>query len=467
MKGFGHFLRITSCKARNASDAMHFLPEEGMRGFFALSSTANLFTHKPEESIMSLPLKSLVITAASLIGVQNLAHAQQPPDIVTSENGNTAMGTSALSGLSSGTGNTAAGQTALQSNSTGGANSAFGEHAVFANQSGNNNTGLGYSSLYSNTTGNGNTAVGYHSMFENLGASFNTAVGYQSLFWNQSGGENTAIGNNALVNNISGGGNTATGSGALLTNQDGEENVAVGLGALYSISSGSFNTAIGTYAMENSKTGGNNIAIGYLSGYSLSGSNNIDIGASGASTDNGIIRIGEAPDQTAAYIAGIYTTKLTGSAVYVNSKGQLGVLASSERYKTEIESLGKTTQRLEQLRPVSFHLKSDPGGAIQYGLIAEEVDKVYPELVIRDDKGVIQGVRYDELAPMLLNVVQQQNATMRTQAKDLAAVRAESHAATLQLAAVQLTLAKFVETNREMQAELSQMKARDARLAMR
>jgi hypothetical protein len=87
----------------------------------------------------------------------------------------------------------------------------------------------------------------------------------------------------------------------------------------------------------------------------------------------------------------------------VTSSGQLGVLASSERYKTAITPMGENTKKLEQLRPVSFHLKTDPKGAVQYGLIAEEVDKVYPELVIRDDTGKIQGVRYDELAPMLLN----------------------------------------------------------------
>ena len=96
--------------------------------------------------------------------------------------------------------------------------------------------------------------------------------------------------------------------------------------------------------------------------------------------------------------------------MYVNANGQLGVLASSERYKTEITSIVPSTQKVHELRPVSFHLKSDPKGAVQYGLIAEEVNKVFPELVIRDDAGTIQGVRYDELALMLLSEVQQQAA---------------------------------------------------------
>ena len=111
---------------------------------------------------------------------------------------------------------------------------------------------------------------------------------------------------------------------------------------------------------------------------------------------------------------------MTGAAVYVTSSGQLGVRASSERYKTAIASMGARTGDLQKLRPVTFHLKTDPHGAVQYGLIAEEVDKVYPELVIRDAKGVIQGVRYDELAPMLLNEVQQQKAQLRVMQRQVA-----------------------------------------------
>jgi hypothetical protein len=119
-----------------------------------------------------------------------------------------------------------------------------------------------------------------------------------------------------------------------------------------------------------------------------------------------VIRIGTQGTQTKTYVAGISDAQITGAAVYVTSSGRLGVLASSERYKTAITPMGANTEKLPLLRPVSFHLKSDPAGAVQYGLIAEEVDKVYPELVIRDDTGKIQGARYDELAPMLLNQMQ-------------------------------------------------------------
>jgi hypothetical protein len=147
-------------------------------------------------------------------------------------------------------------------------------------------------------------------------------------------------------------------------------------------------------------------------------------------------------------IAGIENSKVTGAAVYVTSSGELGVLASSERYKTAIAPMGTTTENLQQLRPVSFHLKSDPNGEVQYGLIAEEVAKVYPELVIRDAAGTVQGVRYDELAPMLLNEVQKQQAVVATMAAqhEVDAVKMDTQAAKIasleqQLADIQVALA--------------------------
>jgi len=163
------------------------------------------------------------------------------------------------------------------------------------------------------------------------------------------------------------------------------------------------------------------VAVGYGAGYDqTTGSNNIYISHRGVAGESGVTRIGTPDTQTKTYVAGISGTQVTGSAVYVTSSGQLGVLASSERYKTAIESIGESTKKLGQLRPVRFHLKADPNGAVQYGLIAEEVDKVYPELVIRDDKGKIQGVRYDELAPMLLNELQKQQKLVATQAAKIA-----------------------------------------------
>jgi hypothetical protein len=154
--------------------------------------------------------------------------------------------------------------------------------------------------------------------------------------------------------------------------------------------------------------------------------------------ESGIIRIGTPSTQITTYIAGIENAKVTGSPVYVTASGQLGVLASSERYKTAIAPMGAETEKLQELRPVSFHLKSDPRGAVQYGLIAEEVAKVYPELVIRDQAGTIQGVRYDELAPMLLNEVQKQAAEIR----ELKKLVTEMHADLLKLQAKDVLVAQ-------------------------
>jgi hypothetical protein len=144
---------------------------------------------------------------------------------------------------------------------------------------------------------------------------------------------------------------------------------------------------------------------------------------------------------------------VSGNAVVVSPTGQLGVVVSSERFKTSVAPMGEVSEKLQQLRPVGFHLKSDPHGPVQYGLIAEEVAKVYPELVIRDGNGRVDGVRYDELAPMLLNEVQKQQATIRAQAK-----RADSQAAEIR------DLKNLVL---EMRVGLQKLQAKDQLLAQR
>jgi len=229
---------------------------------------------------------------------------------------------------------------------------------------------------------------------------------------------NTAMGTLALacVTGTDGTANTASGYSALASDTTGNYNDASGHAALYSNTSGTGNEASGHAALYSNTTGSYNVAVGYGAGYDqTTGSNNIYIGHRGVAAESGITRIGTPKTQTETYIAGIENAKITGSAVYVTSSGQLGVLASSERYKTGITPIGADTEKLQQLRPVRFHLKSDPKGAVQYGLIAEEVAKVYPELVIRDDKGRIDSVRYDELAPMLLNELQQQKQKLAAQ----------------------------------------------------
>jgi hypothetical protein len=327
---------------------------------------------------------------------------------------------------------------------------------MFYNTTDSENTAFGAKALSGSasgpTTGSANTAIGFQALYQNAGNN-NTAVGTDAMEHNTSGYDNTAVGAAALY---SGGGvaNTALGYGALTSDIDGRNNTASGFRTLFFNTEGNNNIATGYSALYSNVTGSNNIAIGNMAGYAITNtSDNIDIGNQGVAGDSGIIRIGASPTQTTVYIAGINTTMVTGSAVYVTSKGQLGVLASSERYKTEIVSMGSNTERLQRLRPVSFHLKTDPKRELQYGLIAEEVDKVYPELVIRDEAGKIQGVRYDELAPMLLNEMQRQQQKLDAQAE--------------QLYNVQQQLAELKQLNQSMQAALSKLQAPDEHVAMR
>jgi len=347
---------------------------------------------------------------------------------------NTAIGIDALFTSVSGQSNTAVGSLTMYGNSTGSWNSAYGASALSSNTIGSFNTGLGSAALGANTTGNYNTAVGGWALRDNTTGNYNTAVGYNALLYSTTGIDNSALGYEALYSNT-GTSNTAVGYKAVYTNTTGIGNLGSGAFALYANTTGSYNvgegdeallhnsdgasnTAIGRNALFANTTGSENIALGEGAGYALTtGNNNIDIGNQGVDGESATIRIGAPGTQTATYIAGISTTHVTGSTVIVTSSGQLGVLASSERYKTAIASLGSDSEKVFDLRPVTFKLKSEPHGAKQYGLIAEEVDKVYPDLVIRDQEGAVQGIRYDELAPILLKVVQQQKRSLGQEEK--------------------------------------------------
>jgi hypothetical protein len=292
---------------------------------------------------------------------------------------------------------------------------------VVRQEDSSDNTTTGANALPFSTTGVGNTAIGAFSLSSNTSANDNTAVGYQALYTNTTGSSNTAAGSAALQANSAGANNTAFGSSALYSNTTGRGNAAQGANALYSNTTGIRNLAVGNNALFGNVSGNENIALGFNAGSNITtGSSNIEIGTSGTASDDGTIQLGVQGTQTSATIAGIYGTTITGSAVYVTPSGQLGVLASSERFKTDVQAMGSTSNKLEELRPVTFKLKADPEGATQYGLIAEEVAKVYPELVVRGADGRVDGVRYEELAPMLLNVVQQQQTTLAIQAQQIA-----------------------------------------------
>jgi hypothetical protein len=371
------------------------------------------------------------------------AYGQAPPGNDLSDgNLNTGMGSAALSNVNGGFANTASGYGSLAYDTTGGSNTAIGTDALFENITGNDNTASGYEALFNNRSGCDNTAAGGYALFRNETSCFNSAFGYQALFSNTFA-YNTASGYQALYRNTSGGYNTASGAVALSNNTTGSYNIAVGLSALVSNTTGSNNVAVGSDADSNNPTGSNNIALGHAAGSNLTGSNNIDIGSDGVAADNGAIRIGTAGSQKEVFIAGIHTSKITGSAVYVAANGRLGVLASSERYKTAIVPMGRNSAKLGQLRPVTFKLKTDADGTVQYGLIAEEVAKVYPELVIRDEKGRIDGVRYDELAPMLLNEMQKEHVTVETLVVQHEEDSAKIASLERQLAGIQAALVKL------------------------
>jgi hypothetical protein len=269
------------------------------------------------------------------------------------------------------------------------------------------NTAYGTNALGHNTTGTDDSAFGFSALFQNTTGSGNTATGWYALYFNTTGYNNTATGIAALEGNGTGIGNTATGVGALANNGKGKTNTATGWQALY-FNTGNDNTAIGAYALQDNSSGVSNIGIGVEAGFYLTtGSNNIEIANQGTAADADTIRIGTEGTQTATYIAGIFNTTVTGGCTVVAaSTGQLGCVTSSARYKRDVRDMGDASDKLMELRPVTFLYKADETGAQQYGLIAEEVEKVYPELVIHDADGKVATVAYHMLPAMLLNEVQ-------------------------------------------------------------
>jgi len=274
---------------------------------------------------------------------------------------------------------------------------------------------------------NGNTAGGTGALAAiSPTTAGNTAFGLDALGSDTLGTDNIGIGLFALASNDTGNRNTAIGRGALLSNTTGSHNTATGEAALFANHVGSNNTAIGVHALVSS-TGTKNIGIGYRAGATLTnGSNNIYIGSvSGTSSESQTIRIGKAQTQT--FIAGINAASVSDAQVMIDTTtGQLGIATSSARYKRDIEAVGVRSEKVVALRPVTFAYKDDAQGATHYGLIAEEVAAVYPELVTRTATGDVQTVKYQELIPMLLNELQRQQQTLDRQQQELAEVTVQT-----------------------------------------
>ena len=332
---------------------------------------------------------------------------------------NTGFGNNSLYSNTTGIKNTAIGGGALKVNTTGSENTAIGHWALVWNTTGNDNTACGVNTLFYNTTGNFNTASGYGALALNTTGSFNTADGVYALEKNTIGGYNTASGYTALFYNNTGYNNTASGYGALFSNTTGSNSTASGTSALYSKTTGSNSTAMGYQAGYNVTTGNNNLAIGYQAGYNVTtGSNNIHLGNAGANGDNATLRVGTSLSR--AFISGIRGATISSSPipVYIDTNGQLGTLPSSQRFKDDIRDMNEASRHLFDLRPVTFRYKQSGASGenpLEYGLIAEEVAKVYPDLVARGTDGQIEAVQYHKLTPMLLNEVQRLSRSLQAE----------------------------------------------------
>ena len=301
-----------------------------------------------------------------------------------------------------------------------GGNTAEGQDALLSLTSGLYNTALGLFSLRINTTGSFNTATGAGTLLSNTGSD-NTATGAGALLSNTSGVSNTATGESALFFNTTGTNNTADGSGALLKNTTGTDNTALGLDALFNNTTGNTNMAIGNSALNSNTTGSDNTVIGFSSGFAVTTANNvICIGA----------RVAGANVSNTCYIGSIFgQTSSAGTAVFINSDGKLGTTTSSKRFKEGIKPMDKTSESLFSLKPVSFRYKKeiDPASTSQFGLVAEDVEKVNPALVVRDKDGKPYSVRYDQVNAMLLNEFLREHRTVQEHEAIIAQV--ESNAA--------------------------------------
>jgi hypothetical protein len=284
--------------------------------------------------------------------------------------------------------------------------STFLGDSALVNNTGASNTAVGSGALTSNTVGSQNTAIGVDVLSTNTTGLLNTASGFFALRSNTEGYLNTANGSSALSANTTGNRNTATGSDTLTANTSGNGNTASGDSAL-AHTTGDGNTAVGFAALTGSTTGSNNIAVGASAGLRITtGSNNIEIGNQGFAGDSGNIRIGTTGTNTKTFIAGISgVTVSDGVGVIVGANGKLGTVVSSARFKEAIQPMDKTSEAILALKPVTFRYKHelDPAGIPQFGLVAEDVEKVNPDLVARDDHGKPYSVRYEAVNAMLLN----------------------------------------------------------------
>jgi hypothetical protein len=323
---------------------------------------------------------AMMLVTVGFLALCATAQAVSPPPDGGYPGGNTAEGQSALLGLTSGTYNTA-----------------IGFDTLVRLDASSLCTGVGAGTLLLNTASE-NTATGAGALLSNTSGASNTAIGAFALFSNTDGPQNTALGTFALEENTTGLANVATGAYALESNISGNSNTANGFDAL-GLSIASDNTAVGESALSNDTSGASNTAIGEGAGLNqTTGSNNVYIGAG----INGV-----AGESNACRIASIFGATITtsGIQVLINSDNRLGTTTSSARFKREIKPMDNASEALFALKPVSFRHRKEihPVGTAQLGLVAEDVEKVNPDLVVHDKQGKPYSVRYDQVNAMLLN----------------------------------------------------------------
>ncbi|MGC1321535.1 MAG: tail fiber domain-containing protein, partial [Candidatus Udaeobacter sp.] len=310
-------------------------------------------------------------------------------------------------------GNTAEGDNALFTLTTGASNTAIGFAALGSDTTGDFNTAIGFAALGSNTAGDLNTAEGSGALLLNTTGSSNTASGNNALFHNTSGFQNVATGVQALFSNTTGFHNAAAGFQALLSNTTGNHNTADGDNALVHNTTGILNTAVGGHALDQNITGSSNVALGFQAGFNITGNGNVCIGQNivGLAGESNVTRIGNIAS----------TAQANGVFVTVGAGGKLGFQVSSRRYKDDIKPMDKASEALFALKPVSFRYKReiDPARSPDFGLIAEDVATVNPDLVARDEEGKIVTVRYQAVNAMLLNEFLKEHKKVEEQEKTI------------------------------------------------
>ena len=353
-----------------------------MKPTWRLKSTILAWLGRP---IRCSSLRLVCVFVPLLLTCFALSHAAQavsPPPDGGYPGGNTAEGQNALLSLTNGVHNTAVGFLSLKSNTTAGFNTAVGSGTLLANIA-DGNTATGTFALLSNTSGSSNTANGAVALFSNTEGNFNNAVGVQALYRTTTGSDNNALGVSALFSNTTGSRNNAFGGGALAN-----------------LVSGDANTAVGAFAGSSLTTGNGNVYIG-------------------GST------FGQTTESDHTYIRNINTTSVSGmgtDSMTVNlATGLLGHLSSSRRFKEDIKPMENASETLYRLKPVTYHYKKeiDPTQSLDYGLVAEDVAKVDPNLANQNRDGQIESVRYNAVNAMLLNEFLKEHRKVQAQQRKI------------------------------------------------